>query len=129
MPEGPPKWSWQDILHVKPGDPAERGIQPGDRFVKSIERQIEEYAKYLSADGRLTTKLKTQLWRTWGQELLAKARGRNMMRKGILVEADGKRTDQQLGYPYFRRLGWQTKNKPVIVNDSRIVVPLYFDGF
>ena len=129
MPEGPPKWSWQDILHVKPGDPAERGIQPGDRFVKSIERQIEEYAKYLSADGRLTTKLKTQLWRTWGQELLAKARGRNMMRKGILVEADGKRTDQQLGYPYFRRLGWQTKNKPVIVNDSRIVVPLYSDGF
>ena len=48
MSEGPPNWLWQDVLHVKPGDSSGRGIQPRDRFVKSIERQIEEYAEYLS---------------------------------------------------------------------------------
>ena len=129
MPKGPPTWLWQDVLHVKPGDPAERGIQPGDRFVKSVERQIDEYAKYLSEDGGLGTAVKAQLWRTWSERLLAKARGEDMMRKGVLQETEGKQTEKQLGYPYFRRMGWQTKNKAVIVNNSRIIVPLYSDGF
>jgi len=131
---GPPKWAWQDVLYVKPGDPAERGIQPGDRFVKSIERQIDEYAKYLSKQaetigGTVATAIKVQIWRKWGSSLLAKARGENMMRKGYLVDDRGKRTEQQLGYPYFRRMGWQTKNKAVVVDNNRIVVPLYSDGF
>lgn len=134
MRDGAPKWVWQDVLHVKPGDPAERGIRPGDRFVKSIERQIDEYAKYLSEDADtisdvVATTVKVQIWRKWGAGLLAKARGEDMVRKGYLVDDEGKRTDQQLGYPYFRRMGWQTKNKAVIVDKSRIVVPLYSDGF
>jgi len=39
-----PVWAWQDVLHVKPGDLTERGIQPDDRFVKSVERQVAAYA-------------------------------------------------------------------------------------
>jgi hypothetical protein len=46
--EGPPQWAWQDVLHVKPGDKAERGIQPNDRFVRSVERQVKEYAEYVT---------------------------------------------------------------------------------
>jgi len=133
-PEGPPKWAWQDVLHVKPGDAAERGIQPTDRFVRSIERQVEEYADYLSAGAdttisRVGAGIKVQLWRTWANELLAKARGEDMVRKGFVVEASGKRTEKQLGYPYFRRMGWQTKNKAVLIGKRRIIVPLYSDGF
>jgi predicted neuraminidase len=52
-----------------------------------------------------------------------------MMRPGRLLDATGRYTEQQLGYAYFRRMGWQTKNKPVIVNGKRIIVPLYSDGF
>jgi hypothetical protein len=128
-PEGPPKWSWQDVLHVKPGDPAERGIQPGDRFIKSIERQIEEYAKYLSDSTDISDEATRRMLDRWRADLLAKARGENMMRKGRLYDATGRYTEQQLGYAYFRRMGWQTKNKAVIVDKNRIIIPLYSDGF
>ena len=63
------------------------------------------------------------------KDLLSKARGENMIRKGRLYDAQGGSTEQQLGYAYFRRVGWQTKNKAVIVDGSRIIVPLYSDGF
>ena len=127
--DGPPKWSWQDVLYVKPGDPAERGIQPGDRFVKSIERQIEGYGKYLSESTQVSEETTRKMLDRWGADLLAKARGENMMRRGQLRDAEGRYTEQQLGYAYFRRMGWQTKNKAVIVDDNRIIIPLYSDGF
>ncbi len=130
--DGPPKWSWQDVLHFKPGDPAERGIQPGDRFVKSIERQIEEYGKYLSESTQLSeeaTRKMLDRWKAWGADMLAKARGENMMRRGRLRDAEGRYTEQQLGYAYFRRMGWQTKNKAVIVDKNRMIIPFYSDGF
>ncbi len=128
---GPPKWDWQDVLHVKPGDLAQRGIQPSDRFVESIKRQIEEYAIYLTERGNALERAKNiALWQTWGQGLIAKAEGRDMVRKGILVDPNtGKQTQQQLGYPYFRRMGWQTKNKAVFLDTGRMIVPLYSDGF
>lgn len=131
--DGAPRWAWQDVLHVKPGDKAERGIQPNDRFVRSVERQIEDYGAYVTrqvgesnpADA-LRTAGRIELWKS---DLLAKARGQDMVRKGILVDDAGQRIDQPLGYPYFRRMGWQTKNKAVVLDSGRIVVPLYSDGF
>ncbi len=48
---GPPEWPWNDAIHVKPGDPEERGILPNDRFVKSVERKVEEHAGYLAEQG------------------------------------------------------------------------------
>jgi len=128
QPDGPPQWTWQDVLHVKPGDPAERGIQPNDRFVKSVQRQIEEYAKYLSNELG-APQAQVAMWHKWGERLLAKARGEDMMRDGYLYLADGTRKKQKMGYPYFRRMGWQTKNKAVIVDGNRIVLPFYSDGF
>ena len=129
MPDGPPEWSWQDVLHVKPGDPAERGIQPGDRFVKSIETQIKEYTEYIFQSNSVSELLTRRLADRWKTELLAKARGEDMTRRGRLVDSSGQSTEQQLGYPYFRRMGWQTKNKAVIVDENRIIVPFYSDGF
>jgi predicted neuraminidase len=129
MPDGPPEWSWQDVLHVKPGDPAERGIQPGDRFVKSVERQIKEYTEYISQSNSSSERVIRSLTDKWEADLLAKARGEDMMRRGRLVDSSGQSTEQQLGYPYFRRMGWQTKNKAVIVDKNRIIVPFYSDGF
>jgi predicted neuraminidase len=129
MPEGPPDWAWQDVLYVKPGDKAERGIQPGDRFVKSVERQIDEYTKYIAKNNSILGLVTSGLADRWKKDLLAKARGENMMKRGRLVDSSGQSTEKQLGYPYFRRMGWQTKNKAVIINNNRIIVPLYSDGF
>ena len=129
LPDGPPEWSWQDVLHVKPGDPAERGIQTGDRFVESVERQIKEYTEYISRSKSILGQLTLNLADKWKTELLAKARGEDMMRRGRLVDSSGRSTEQQIGYPYFRRMGWQTKNKAVIIDKKRIIVPFYSDGF
>jgi predicted neuraminidase len=129
MQDGPPEWAWQDVLHFKPGDRTERGIQPGDRFVKSVERQIREYTEYISQSNSFLGRLSSGLAERWKAELLAKARGEDMMRRGRLVDSSGQSTEQQLGYPYFRRMGWQTKNKAVIIDNNRIVVPFYSDGF
>jgi predicted neuraminidase len=126
--DGPPRWVWQDVIHVKPGDPAGDGIQPGDRFVASVKRQIDEYARYLS-DTAGVDALRIALWRHWGGQLLVKARGDRMKRRGYRHAADGTRIEEELGYPYFRRMGWQTKNKAVIARGSRILLPLYSDGF
>ncbi|MBW7989160.1 MAG: neuraminidase (sialidase)-like protein [Planctomycetes bacterium] len=130
--DGAPEWSWQEVLHVKPGGSSERGIQPGDRFVKSIERQIEEYGKYLSQSDNLSedaTRRMLERWKAWGANMLAKARGENMTKRGQLRDASGGYKEQQLGYAYFRRMGWQTKNKAVIVNKNRMIIPFYSDGF
>jgi len=130
---GPPRWTWQDVLHVKPGDSSERGIQPGDRFVRSVERQIEEYGVYLRkevyASQPVQAALAAGMWTAWGTKVLAKARGEDMIRKGSLRQASGEAVDKDLGYPYFQRMGWQTKNKAVLLEGGRLIVPLYSDGF
>lgn len=130
--DGAPKWTWQEVLHVKPGDPAERGIQPNDRFVKSIERQIEDYAKYIQethASQPLQAAATVGLWRVYSAQLLSKACGEDMVRKGMLRTPAGGSSEADLGYPYFRRMGWQTKNKAISLDGGRLIVPLYSDGF
>lgn len=127
--DGPPRWRWQDVLHVKPGGESERGIQPDDSFVRSIEIQVASYGKYLvdTAGSGQAEELLSQ-WEDHAARLLTLARGEDMIRRGRLFERDGTYDEAQLGYPYFRRMGWQTKNKAVILGD-RIVLPLYSDGF
>jgi len=130
--EGVPNWTWQEVLHVKPGDPTERGIQPNDRFVKSVQRQIEEYAKYIQethASHPLQAAATVGLWKVYSAQLLSKARGEDMVRKGILRTPTGESSPAELGYPAFRRMGWQTKNKAILVDGGRLIVPLYSDGF
>ncbi|RMH68841.1 MAG: neuraminidase (sialidase)-like protein, partial [Bacteroidetes bacterium] len=34
-----------------------------------------------------------------------------------------------IGYPLARRLGWQTRNKPVALPGGRLILPLYSDRF
>jgi predicted neuraminidase len=126
---GSPQWDWQEVLHVKPGGSTERGIQPNDRFVKSVERQIDQYAENFRKNSGLNPSLIQPLIDRWRQEILAKARGEDMMAKGYLYKPDGTQETRQMGYPYFRRMGWQTKNKAVVLNDGRIIVPFYSDGF
>ena len=124
---GSPNWTWQDDLHIKPGDKAERGIQPEDSFVGSVKKQLNDYAEY-------TKSLPDQdfiadSWNRCIESTLFKARGENMIRDGRLYSEDGQYVSAPLGYPYFRRMGWQTRNKPFITTSGRMIVPLYSDGF
>ena len=50
--------------------------------------------------------------------------------KGYLSSyKEGQYVITPLGYPYFRRMGWQTRNKQFITTSGRIILPLYSDGF
>lgn len=125
--EGAPDWKWQENLLLKPGGSAERGIQPGDPFVASVTEQIEDYTAYISGDTEKSSYL--ERWNSHANRILSLARGENMMRAGRVLELDGQQDEVQLGYPYFRRMGWQTANKPFVTEGGRMIVPLYSDGF
>jgi predicted neuraminidase len=128
---GPPNWAWQEVLHVKPGDPAERGIQPGDRFAKSLERQVADYTQYVRQSqlrGHPDSAKYESRMAAFVERTLAHGRGEDMVRRGRLYSNDGTSTEAELGYAYFRRMGWQTKNKATLIGD-RIIIPLYSDGF
>jgi predicted neuraminidase len=129
---GPPVWNWQDVLFVKVGDKTERGIQPGDRFVKEVKAQLDEYEDYLKSSllPSIQDSMKTPLlkeWEKYKMKMDSLSKGENMIRSGRIREGD-QETSAQLGYPLTRRLGWQTKNKAVFLG-NRIIVPLYSDGF
>ncbi len=129
--DGAPEWDWQDVLFVKPGDETERGIQPGDRFVEGVARQLREYEAYMNeellpqvpAEEHATWRAE---WNAYKRKLDSLAKGENMIRSGR-IRSDGSETPAELGYPLTRRIGWQTKNKAVFLG-TRMIVPLYSDG-
>ena len=123
---GAPEWDWQDVIHFKPGNKAERGIQPNDKFIKSVEEQIAIQREYLKLNGADEKQLKRL--DEHAQEMISKASGEDMIRDGNIILEDGTRKGAKLGYPYFRRMGWQSKNKAVFIGD-RIIIPFYSDGF
>ncbi|MCK4990263.1 MAG: exo-alpha-sialidase, partial [Bacteroidales bacterium] len=125
---GPPEWEWQQVLFVKPGDKTERGMHPDDKFVKSVERQVDAYGEYLKDSMDENEQLQNQ-WEWWKSDLMSKARGADMMRRGHYMNEAGERVDGELGYPWFRRMGWQTKNKAIFLDNGRMILPLYSDGF
>jgi predicted neuraminidase len=125
---GAPEWEWQQVLFVKPGDKTERGMHPDDKFVKSVERQADAYGKYLGESMGENEKMMQQ-WERWKSDLMEKSRGEDMIRRGYYIDKDGDRVNGELGYPYFRRMGWQTKNKAVFIDEERMILPLYSDGF
>lgn len=125
--DGSPRWTWQDSLLLKPGGKTERGIQPGDPFVASVEQQVRDYAAYLAATPALASQ--GERWATQGARIVSLAKGEDMKRAGRVPQLDGSTDETQLGYPYFRRMGWQTRNKPFFTASGRMIIPLYSDGF
>lgn len=123
--DGAPNWQWQDVIHVKPGGPTERGILPDDAFTHSVEQQLNAFGQDLIEQGASPEQL--ERWVAFKQDIVGKAKGGNMVRSGRIPKDDGSYESAQLGYPYFRRMGWQTKNKAVFVGD-RMILPLYSDG-
>lgn len=119
---GAPNWKWQDDIHVKPGGKTERGILPDDPFVQSVKQQLDAYERTLQGSSRDSFERRKQ-------RLLSLAAGENMMREGRIYREDGTYEETELGYPYFRRMGWQTRAKPFLTDSGRMILPLYSDGF
>ena len=135
--KGGPVWDWQENLLVKPGDKTERGILPDDSFVSSVNHQLKIYAEYLK---ETSTEDVQKRWEANAQRISDRAAGNDMIREGRIYSDTGAVIDGirdeifyydpvDLGYPLSRRLGWQTRSKPIITKSGRMILPLYSDGF
>jgi predicted neuraminidase len=129
---GAPVWSWQDMIHMKPdGGKATEGIAGNDSFVATLTRKYNEYYNYLilsgqikeSGDGAITK----ERWEKVKEAYLDIAKGKNLISEGKEPDEKGAKVSARLGYPLMRRIGWQTRNKPLQIG-KRILLPLYSDG-
>ncbi len=129
--EGAPVWKWQDVLHVKPDGQPTEGIGENDAFVKTLNKKFDDYFDYLVKNGDVQTdgkngipKEKLEMARKFYLDI---AKGKNLISDGTDLNEEGEKVKKQLGYPLMRRIGWQTRNKPVFIG-GRMLLPLYSDG-
>jgi len=129
---GAPQWKWQDMIHIKPDGSTPDGIGRNDQFVKTLNRKYDEYylnlvaSGYIKKDGSGT--ITDAMWDAARSHYMGIAKGLNLISTGTDVDERGEKVKAQLGYPLMRRIGWQTRNKPLIAG-NRILLPLYSDGF
>jgi predicted neuraminidase len=129
---GAPEWNWQDMIHIKPDGNSPEGIGRNDQFVRTLNRKYDEYYQklvstgYIKNDGSGT--ITEERWENARNHYLDIAKGKNLMSNGTDVDEKGEKIKTQLGYPLMRRIGWQTRNKPLITG-NRMLLPLYSDGF
>jgi predicted neuraminidase len=130
--EGAPVWKWQDVIHMKPdGGMAKEGIASNDSFVVTLTRKFNEYYDYLVSSGQIKEEgedaITKEKWEKAKAYYLELAKGKNLISDGKEVNEKGGKVSVKLGYPLMRRIGWQTRNKPLQIG-KRIILPLYSDG-
>jgi predicted neuraminidase len=130
--EGAPVWNWQDVIHMKPdGGKATEGIAPNDSFVVTLTRKFDEYYDYLKRTSQMKENANDAItndkWEKVKGLYLDVAKGKNLISEGKLINDKGVKVSTRLGYPLMRRIGWQTRNKPLQMG-KRMILPLYSDG-
>lgn len=130
--DGAPNWKWQDVIQMKPdGGKSTDGITPDDSFVAKLNQKFDAYYDYLKKSGQVKSSgedvVTDEKWNKVKNLYLDVAKGKNLISNGSLTDEKGAKTKAQLGYPLMRRLGWQTRNKPIQIG-KRMILPLYSDG-
>lgn len=128
---GPPEWKWQDMIHMKPDGSSPDGIGRNDRFVQILERKYDELYRDLVSKGFInneTGPVSDEMWKKALDGYLAIAEGKGFTGPGTDISEKGERIRTELGFPLQRRIGWQSRNKPLITG-NRLLLPLYSDGF
>jgi hypothetical protein len=128
---GAPEWKWQEVIHVKPDGSTPDGIGRNDAFVQTLQKKYDELLVYLDSAGYYNNEpggFSPEAFLMARERYLERARGTNLISSGTDVNETGERVRTQLGYPLMRRIGWQTRNKPLFAG-NRMLLPLYSDGF
>jgi len=86
--DGPPKWDWQDVIVLKPGEAFAEEVESKLDAMNYPEGTWAEYA------------------RPYPEQLIAASKD-----------------------PYKRQTGWMPRVHPLQLNNGRILLPLYSDGF
>jgi predicted neuraminidase len=132
QPSGAPEWKWQDMIHIKPDGSTPEGIGKNDPFVKTLSQKIDEYYKAFLTPGNekkegnaYVTKESVEKAKNHYLDI---AKGTSLISNGTDIDEKGEKFKTRLGYPLMRRIGWQSRNKPLIIK-NRMLLPLYSDGF
>ncbi len=129
---GPPVWKWQEMIHVKPDGSTPDGIGKNDPFVLDLEKKYREYHSYLVSEGLIkpdnSGSITEKMWNEALLRYLDRAKGMDLVSSGTDIDENGEKVRTRLGYPLMRRIGWQTRNKPLFVG-KKMLLPLYSDGF
>lgn len=128
---GPPEWDWQDMIHIKPDGSVPDGIGKNDEFVRTLERKYSEFHNDLVAKGFINNEkgpVTDKLWERALAQYFSIAKGTRFTATGTDINEKGERIRTELGFPLQRRIGWQSRNKPLIIG-NRMLLPLYSDGF
>jgi predicted neuraminidase len=129
---GPPEWKWQEMIHVKPDGSTPDGIGKNDPFVLNLERKYREYHDYLVSSGSIKPDDSGPITEKMWNEAIARyfdiAKGMNLVSTGTDIDEKGEKVRTRLGYPLMRRIGWQSRNKPLFIG-KKMLLPLYSDGF
>jgi len=124
---GAPEWLWQEVLHVKADGQPTEGIGAEDQFVKTLSGKYDEYFAYLEKSGQVgESAIPRELLDSARHLFLDIAKGNNLVANGSQINEKGEKVRKQLGYPLMRRIGWQTRNKPLFIGE-RMLLPLYSD--
>jgi predicted neuraminidase len=130
--EGAPEWDWQDVIIVKADGSTPDGIASNDPFVTNLRRKYDEYYKSLVATGQIIPggkgNVTQEMWDRGMERYFNIAKGTSFMSDGFDINEKGEKIRTRVGYPLMRRIGWQTKNKPLQIG-NKILLPLYSDGF
>lgn len=128
---GPPEWKWQDMIHMKPDGSVPDGIGKNDQFVQTLTRKYDEFYKDLVSKGFINNEngpVTDEVWKRAFERYLSIAKGSKFTAMGTDINEKGERIRTELGFPLQRRIGWQSRNKPLILG-NRMLLPLYSDGF
>jgi len=128
---GPPEWRWQDMIHMKPDGSVPDGIGKNDPFVQNLTRKYDEFHKDLVAKGFINKEngpITDELWEKALAQYFTIAKGTRFTATGTETNEKGEKIRAELGFPLHRRIGWQSRNKPLIIG-NRMLLPLYSDGF
>jgi hypothetical protein len=124
---GAPVWSWQDMIHIKPDGSTPDGIGMNDQFVRTLNRKYDDYHQQLITEGYIkkdgSGTITEERWKLTRTHFLDIAKGKNLLGSGTDINEKGEKIKTELGYPLFRRIGWQTRNKPLITG-NRMLLPL-----
>ncbi len=128
---GPPEWKWQDVIHIKPDGSVPDGIGKNDAFVQTLERKYSEFHDNLVEKGFINNEkgpITDELWDKALVQYFSIAKGTRFTATGTDINEKGEKVRTELGFPLQRRIGWQSRNKPLIIG-NRMLLPLYSDGF
>jgi predicted neuraminidase len=112
--DGPPKWDTFDVMHVT----------PGDEFKTTTDRVTNEWLAKLPASAPAPAAAAPA-----GAGAGAAAADGAATPPRPTPQQRIARLQQAAGEKLTRRLGWMTRAHPVVIDGTRLIVPLYSDGF